>query len=289
MAERLQQAPINKTFFLNQPNLKLSGPWLAFFRDLRIVKSDRDEDATDGDWAVFNNQGNPRKGENPDIGPLIHDLLEHSTGIRLAIDTETGIITITATLDDFDSDSLEEGGSNLYFTGSRVNSQVNSYLEQGQNIALSAGSSTLTVATSGVKQSRTLQKDDDYIVTVSDITSYETIRMYAATNKMFTLPSVGADEDGLRVRILNAGNARLSLQAPDSDKIGDSAAAGLIYTDDSFGALNLEYSHSNETWFILGAYGTWQEVPLSEHLHLEDLAGDVLLEDGSYASLEDTY
>ena len=100
-------------------------------------------------------------------------------------------------------------------------------------------------------------KTDDCTVTTSDFG--KSIRMNSTEDKTFTLPSVGAGEDGKRIRLGKVNSGRVTIATADSDKIADSDAGGTIYNDvatEIFAYLDLEYVHATTTWNISG-HGTW--------------------------------
>jgi len=101
-------------------------------------------------------------------------------------------------------------------------------------------------------------KTDSYTVTAADFG--KTLRMTSADAKIFTLPSVGSPDDGARLTFVKLGAGRVTIQAVDSDIIGDSAATGTMYADvagEIYATLNLEYVHGSVKWVVCGAHGTW--------------------------------
>ena len=99
----------------------------------------------------------------------------------------------------------------------------------------------------------TSAKTDDYSVTTSDLGVAFT--MNASVAKTFSLPSVGASEDGaLAGPFTNIGAGRMIIDASDSDYVHDSGAGDTIYTDDGddrpYPSISLQYIHSVTTWVI---------------------------------------
>jgi len=112
------------------------------------------------------------------------------------------------------------------------------------------------IASDGASQFRyqqTSAKTDNYSVTTSDLGVAFT--MNASVAKTFTLPSVGASEDGaLAGPFTNLGDGQMIIDAADSDYIHDSGAGDTIYTDDGddrpYPSISLQYIHSVTTWVI---------------------------------------
>jgi len=101
-------------------------------------------------------------------------------------------------------------------------------------------------------------KTDDYTITTADFG--KSIRMSSASDKTFTFPSVGSGEDGKRITLGKLSTGKVTLQAADSDKVGDSAAGGTMYNDiatEVFANISFEYCHATVTWNVLSGHGTW--------------------------------
>ena len=100
-------------------------------------------------------------------------------------------------------------------------------------------------------------KTDSYVITLSDLG--KSLRMNAATAKIFTFPSVAAAQDAARITLVKIGAGRLTLQMVDSDKIFDSSATGSMYNDtaETYATVELEYCDTTVTWNVRGASGTW--------------------------------
>jgi hypothetical protein len=95
------------------------------------------------------------------------------------------------------------------------------------------------------------------VLTSSDLG--KTIRVNSSSSRTVTLPSVGLENDGSRVRIAKLSTGNVVIQAADTDKIGDSTAGGTCTNSTStevFAWLDLEYVHASTTWIISG-HGTW--------------------------------
>ena len=102
-------------------------------------------------------------------------------------------------------------------------------------------------------------KTDDYTITAADLG--KSLRMSAATAKTFSLPSVGASEDGARITLMKIGAGQVTVDAADSDTIWDSSAGGTIYNDvaaETRAMVTLEYVHSVAKWVIVEIFGTWK-------------------------------
>jgi len=98
-------------------------------------------------------------------------------------------------------------------------------------------------------------KTDDYNVIITDFG--KSLRMNAATAKVFTLCSVGANEDGTRITFVKQGAGRVTIAAADIDYIQDSSAGGTIYSETDNATITLEYVHGMIRWVIIAAVGAW--------------------------------
>jgi len=101
-------------------------------------------------------------------------------------------------------------------------------------------------------------KTDSYTITTSDFG--KTLRMNSADDKIFTLPSVGAVDDGARLTVVKLGAGKVTIQAADSDIIADGTAGGTLYNNTAaqiYADVSLEYVHQSVTWIIRGAHGAW--------------------------------
>ena len=98
-------------------------------------------------------------------------------------------------------------------------------------------------------------QSDNYAVQLTDFG--KSLRMNNAASKTFTLPAVGAPEDGSRITFVKVGAGRIIVAAGAGDFIDDSAAGGTIYSDTSYATLTLEYVHALTMWVILSGNGTW--------------------------------
>jgi len=85
----------------------------------------------------------------------------------------------------------------------------------------------------------------------------ETLVMNSTSNKIFTLPSVGAGDVGVFFTFININTGRLTIQPADADIVADSSAGGTFYSDtDSYSQVTLELA-STTKWIVRGAHGTW--------------------------------
>jgi hypothetical protein len=102
-------------------------------------------------------------------------------------------------------------------------------------------------------------KTDNYTVTTDDLG--KSLRMNnGSSDYTFTLPSVGAGEDGGRITFTKLGSGTVTIDAADSDIISNSGAGDTIYAEkaaETFANVTLEYIHSTTQWIIVGAHGTW--------------------------------
>jgi len=103
-----------------------------------------------------------------------------------------------------------------------------------------------------------LSKTGNYVITTADFGS--TLRMNSGSTQIFTLPSVGSAEDGARLTIVKLGAGQVTIQAADSDLIGESSAGGTLYNSvagEIYATVSLEYVHGSVKWVVRGAHGTW--------------------------------
>lgn len=98
----------------------------------------------------------------------------------------------------------------------------------------------------------------DANVTLTSSDFGKTIRMNSASNYIAFLPSVGASDDGVRLRIVKTGVGKVTTDAADNDLINDSGAGDTIYnsTSEIYAFIDLEYVHAKVTWIVTGT-GTW--------------------------------
>jgi len=96
---------------------------------------------------------------------------------------------------------------------------------------------------------------DSHVLLVSELNISH--RMNSAADKIFTLPSVGASEDGSKVTLMKIGSGKLTVQAVDTDFISDSSATGTIYSTTALASITLEYVHAITTWVVQSPAGIW--------------------------------
>jgi hypothetical protein len=117
-------------------------------------------------------------------------------------------------------------------------------------------------------------KTADYSITTSDLGG---VFVMNADDHVFTLPSVGADEDGSVVTLIqNKGKGGLVIQPSDSDSIADSGAGYGIETKyQCFASVTLRYIHSLTQWVIINIAGAWKCEGLGFLLSTTDSSGNV--------------
>jgi len=100
-------------------------------------------------------------------------------------------------------------------------------------------------------------KTDSYVITADDLG--KTLVMNSADDKTFSLPSVGADEDGSLIFISKISTGKVTIDAADTDYIHDSTAGSGIYNQNgqNYASITLRYNHSDTRWYIIDASGTW--------------------------------
>ena len=95
----------------------------------------------------------------------------------------------------------------------------------------------------------------DHTVTLAQ--SGHTLVMDSSSNRVFTLPSVGANDNGVEFTFINMDTGRLSIDAVDSDTIGHGSNTTIYSDDNDVAQITLRYIHAAERWYIISAHGTW--------------------------------
>ena len=101
-------------------------------------------------------------------------------------------------------------------------------------------------------------KTADYTITTDDFN--KTIRMNSADDKIFSLPSVGASEDGERITLAKIAAGKVTIAAADADKIDSGSAGGTLFNNQAgeiYANVTLEYVHAIVTWIHISGRGTW--------------------------------
>jgi hypothetical protein len=105
-------------------------------------------------------------------------------------------------------------------------------------------------------------KTDNHTITTAELNGV--FSMNAATEKTFTLPSVGSSEDGDKAIFQKLGAGKLNITSVDTDKITwMSSAPGTLFNaqaDELGASVTLRYSHTITTWIIESSFGTWGTV-----------------------------
>lgn len=97
---------------------------------------------------------------------------------------------------------------------------------------------------------------DNHTVTLAQ--SGHTLVMDANTaDKTFTLPSVGANDNGVEFTFINMDTGKLSIDAVDSDTIGHASNTTIYSDDNDIAQITLRYIHAATRWYIISAHGTW--------------------------------
>ena len=142
------------------------------------------------------------------------------------------------------------GAAKFYIEGAQVDSDD---LADVASIGMLDEDETVTGAWA-LQYKATSAKTDNYSVTTSDLGIAFT--MNASVAKTFTLPSVGASEDGaLAGPFTNIGAGRMIIDASDSDYVHDSGAGDTMYTDDGdtrpYPTIQFQYIHAVTTWIAV--------------------------------------
>ena len=88
----------------------------------------------------------------------------------------------------------------------------------------------------------------------------KTIRMNSATDKIFTLPSVVAGDDGKRYTLAKIGAGKVTIQCVGTDTIADSSATGTMSCDvaaETSSNITIVCVHATANWMAVGGFGTW--------------------------------
>jgi hypothetical protein len=100
-------------------------------------------------------------------------------------------------------------------------------------------------------------KTDNYNVLTTDVA--KTLVMNSASDKTFSLPSVSSGDVGTWYIFVKIGAGKVTIDAADSDTIGDSGAGDTIYNNystETYATITLELI-SETKWAIIGLDGTW--------------------------------
>jgi len=102
-----------------------------------------------------------------------------------------------------------------------------------------------------------LTKTDNYTVALNDFG--KSLRMNNAGAKTFTLPSVGANDDGARLTICKIGAGQVTIATADTDSIYDSSGGGTLVNSsaETYAVVVIEYCHTTTTWNAVSLVGTW--------------------------------
>ncbi len=102
-------------------------------------------------------------------------------------------------------------------------------------------------------------KTANYAITTSDFN--KSIRMNSAAIHTFTLPSVGAGDDGKRLTLMRMGAGVVCIAASDSDVIVsddyEGASINCSQTDPEQASITLEYCHAETAWMSIATQGMW--------------------------------
>lgn len=102
------------------------------------------------------------------------------------------------------------------------------------------------------------EKSADYTILSSDLG--KSFRSKRGANNNFTLPIMGADDDGARLTFIKGDEFRLTITSVDSVTIADSSGPGTIYEDTAANvgaSITIEYYHSITKFCIISGSGTW--------------------------------
>ena len=99
----------------------------------------------------------------------------------------------------------------------------------------------------------TFEKTDNYVITVKDFGKL--FRLNLGSNKIFTLPSVGAGEDGEFLDLTPIDTGNIILSTSDSDKVGDNED-NIITLSEQGQIYRVTYADAIITWQIT-TVGNW--------------------------------
>jgi len=100
-------------------------------------------------------------------------------------------------------------------------------------------------------------KTDDYTVTTADMEIDKALSMNSASDKTFTLPSVGASDVGISCTFIKLGAGKVTIDASDSDTIHDGSAGGTVYNDqagETYATITLMLTGTTQ-WSIINSSG----------------------------------
>jgi len=186
-------------------------------------------------------------------------------GAGKTLDVSAGTLTLA---DNQISGDKVEGGTIASITISQLSGAMDCNTQAMTNIDVDSGAiDGTTIGASTASTGHFTNYQDEMIVVSSKTDTYnvlvtdfgKSLRMNNVADKIFNLPSVGADNDGARLRLCKTGAGRVTIQAADTDKISDSNGGGTMYCDEAleiYAFLDLEYIHDITTWIVSGS-GTW--------------------------------
>ena len=186
--------------------------------------------------------------------PTIADWFDQST--KQAASPTFAALTLTAAL------TVANGGTGA---GTHTNHGVLLGQAAATFVATTAGTDGQILKSSGASADPSFENmftisthTEDYTVLLSDVNG--SLRMNSAADKILSLPSVGASEDGYRFTFVKQGAGKVTLQAADTDIIDSGSAAGTLFNSqagETYANVTLEYLHATVTWLIVAARGTW--------------------------------
>ena len=143
---------------------------------------------------------------------------------------------------------VETGTGEINSTGDAITAA--SGYSGNVNMVSSEANGGLTVSeTLRAAMNSSITKTDNYTVTTADLG--KTLVMNSASDKTFTLLSVDGDDIGARLRFVKLGAGKLTIDAADSDTIGDSGAGDTVYCGDTGKAVITIELISATQWAIM--------------------------------------
>jgi hypothetical protein len=171
----------------------------------------------------------------------------------LTHETLTGV-TIALGSYDLDLGENQRGELNLSGTGTLTVLSSNGLrvVTSGVTVDIQDGDFILN-NTLSIPENKVTKTDTNYTILLSD--RGDIIELGSATaNRTFTLPSVGAGEDGFQVSVSNNSIYSLTLSVSDTDHIWNSGAGYGVELPKK-GMIKLRYDHSKTKWDIVGKAG----------------------------------
>jgi len=125
-------------------------------------------------------------------------------------------------------------------------------------------------------------KTDNYSITTLDFNKLLILGVATSAAKVFTLPSVGASENGKWIDILTKTSYKLLLDPSDTDNVATGQNTQGVETDILGSYCRLTYRHATTTWELKVFAGKWGLEELLFYISPEESTMDLTRQMGLY-------